>query len=150
MASPSDSPESAPPALAVRVPMRVCTTISARCRCFSRVRTTCASGLSCRMRSSLASFSSVKLLSPGVRSAFRPVNRSVMDHPVSSGGSGSVKPLPSLVGGGDAQLLAVLRDCAPRDPQSVIAQDLHDRGIGQRPARVLLPHDLLDALLDRQ
>src|SRR6267142_3698972 len=102
------------------------------------------------MRSSLASFSSVKLLSPGVRSAFRPVNRSVMDHPMSSGGSGSVKPLPSLVGGGDAQLLAVLRDGAPRDPQSVIAQDLHDRGVGEWPARVLLPHDLLDALLDRQ
>src|SRR5947208_7035412 len=102
------------------------------------------------MRSSLASFSSVKLLSPGVRSALRPVNKSVMDHPMCSGGSGSVKTLPSLVGGGDAQLLAVLRDGAPRDPQSVIAQDLYDRCIGQRPARVLLPHDLLDAFLDRQ
>src|SRR6266581_4084187 len=150
MARPSDSSNSAPSAFAVRVPMRACTTISTRCRCFSRVRITCASGSSCRTRSSFASFLSANVLRPCVRSALRPVNRIVMHHPVSGGWPGSMKALAPLIGRRDAQLLAVLGHGAPRDAQPVVAQYLNDRGVGERPPRVLLAHDPLDALLDGQ
>src|SRR2546422_7891403 len=124
--------------------------ISARCRCFSWVRMTCASGFSCSRRSSFASFLSASVFRPGVRSAFRPVNRIVMGHPMSSPARASAETLAPLVGGRYAQLLAVLGHGAPRDAQPVVAQYLHDGGVGERPPRVLLAHHLLDALLDRQ
>src|SRR5688500_13752357 len=47
-----------------------------------------------------------------------------------------------------AELVAVLRDRAPRDLDAILLENVHDRLVGERVLRVLVRDELLDLRLD--
>src|SRR6185436_231297 len=116
--------------------------ISAPNRCFSCESTTRTSAGPPRWRSSRWVRSSASSFRDGVTSTFRPVHSTAIVD--------LLKVLLALGGRRDAELLAVLRDGAPRDLDALGAQLLHDARVRVGMPSVLVLHDAGDLVLDRK
>src|SRR5262245_16336513 len=121
--------------------------ISAPNRCFSWDRTMRTLAGPPRCRSSFGVRRRAGSSSTGVTSTLRPVHSTLMPPPV---GESDSERLLALRGGGDPQLLAVLRDGPSRDLDPLGAQALHDAGVRMRAPRILIGDVAGDLALDRQ